>query len=40
MPQYRIKRVLMMPFYSSRAGKISKTCGKDSVNMQHKKRKE
>lgn len=40
MPEYRMERVLMMPFCSSRAGTISKTCGKDSVYMQHIKLKE
>lgn len=40
MPEYRMERVLMMPFCSSRARTISRTCGKDSVYMQHIKRKE
>lgn len=39
MRKDRMERVLMMPFCSSRAGTISKTCGKDSFYMQHIKGK-
>jgi len=38
MREYRMERVLMKPFCSSRARTISKTCGRDSVYMQHIKR--
>jgi hypothetical protein len=40
MRKYRMERVLIMPFCSSRAGTISENGGKDSVYMQRIKWKE